>query len=247
MPMPDMQHVNLAGGTLTGARSDRARPPRHSFAAGRSRRVRSRSALAGRAFSLTLVNLPGFHGSPPIAPGIDNYADRVAANLRGRRLAARHDRRCQRVRRHDRGRDGHSSWRQIRPAGAERRGSRVPARRAQSVRDDGGQGCSRRHRLGRRHFGEPRLSPSLSCRASRRDRRASQSAARRRTRGLHRGLSHVDADRSRRATRSHPQPDSRDLRRTRCGDSAGPVPTVGRSHPRGEIHGAPRLRPLPAA
>src|SRR6516165_5107274 len=38
--------------------------------------------LAGR-FRVTLVNLPGFHGSAPIEAGIENYGERLAAALDG--------------------------------------------------------------------------------------------------------------------------------------------------------------------
>ena len=78
--MPDIEHVKLAGGTLTGARVGTGPDLLviHSLLADRAAFDPVLPWLAER-FRVTLVNLPGFHGSPPIAPGIENYADRVAA------------------------------------------------------------------------------------------------------------------------------------------------------------------------
>src|SRR3974377_679289 len=44
--------------------------------------------LAGR-FRVTLVNLPGFHGSAPVEAGIENYGERLAAAFDGFGLGAR--------------------------------------------------------------------------------------------------------------------------------------------------------------
>ncbi|MEA2856401.1 MAG: 3-oxoadipate enol-lactonase, partial [Methylobacteriaceae bacterium] len=78
--MPDVQKINLAGGKLTGARTGSGPDLLviHSLLADRAAFEPVLPWLAQR-FRVTLVNLPGFHGSEPIPPGIENYADRIAA------------------------------------------------------------------------------------------------------------------------------------------------------------------------
>jgi 3-oxoadipate enol-lactonase len=78
--LSDMQQIRLAGDTLTGVRVG-AGPDLlviHSLLADRTAFDPVLPWLAER-FRVTLVNLPGFHGSVAIAPGIEGYADRIAA------------------------------------------------------------------------------------------------------------------------------------------------------------------------
>jgi pimeloyl-ACP methyl ester carboxylesterase len=77
--MADIQQITLAGGKLTGARAGAGRDLLlvHSLLADRTAFDPILPWLCER-FRVTLVNLPGFHGSPPIPPGIDGYADRIA-------------------------------------------------------------------------------------------------------------------------------------------------------------------------
>jgi pimeloyl-ACP methyl ester carboxylesterase len=78
--LPDVEKINLAGGKLTGARTGSGPDLLviHSLLADRAAFEPVLPWLAQR-FRVTLVNLPGFHGSEPIPPGIENYADRIAA------------------------------------------------------------------------------------------------------------------------------------------------------------------------
>src|SRR4051812_32789558 len=78
--MADSQQITLAGGKLTGARTGAGRDLLliHSLLADRTAFDPVLPWFAER-FRVTLVNLPGFHGSEPIAPGIENYANQVAA------------------------------------------------------------------------------------------------------------------------------------------------------------------------
>jgi 3-oxoadipate enol-lactonase len=78
--LPDIQKINLAGGKLTGARTGSGPDLLviHSLLADRAAFDPVLPWLASR-FRVTLLNLPGFHGSEPIPPGIGNYADRIAA------------------------------------------------------------------------------------------------------------------------------------------------------------------------
>jgi 3-oxoadipate enol-lactonase len=77
--MADIQQITLAGGKLTGARAGVGRDLLiiHSLLADRTAFDPVLPWLAER-FRVTLVNLPGFYDSPPIAPGIYNYADLLA-------------------------------------------------------------------------------------------------------------------------------------------------------------------------
>src|SRR5947209_14490271 len=77
--MADIQQITLAGGKLTGTRAGAGRDLLiiHSLLADRTAFDPVLPWLAER-FRVTLVNLPGFHGSPAIQPGIDGYADRIA-------------------------------------------------------------------------------------------------------------------------------------------------------------------------
>jgi pimeloyl-ACP methyl ester carboxylesterase len=77
--VPHIQHVTLASGKLTGARAGTGRDLLiiHSLLADRTAFDPVLPWLAER-FRVTLVNLPGFHGSPAIQPGLDGYADRIA-------------------------------------------------------------------------------------------------------------------------------------------------------------------------
>ena len=86
--MPDIQKINFAGGNLTGARTGSGSDLLviHSLLADRAAFDPVLPWLAQR-FRVTLVNLPGFHGSEPIPPGIGNYADRIAAVFDGDGLA----------------------------------------------------------------------------------------------------------------------------------------------------------------
>jgi 3-oxoadipate enol-lactonase len=79
-PLPDVQQVTLAGGKLTGARAGTGRDLLviHSLLADRTAFDPVLPWLAER-FRVTLVNLPGFAESAPVAAGIDNYADRIAS------------------------------------------------------------------------------------------------------------------------------------------------------------------------
>jgi pimeloyl-ACP methyl ester carboxylesterase len=82
--LPDIQKINFAGGNLTGARTGSGSDLLviHSLLADRAAFDPVLPWLAQR-FRVTLVNLPGFHGSEPIPPGIGNYADRIAAVFDG--------------------------------------------------------------------------------------------------------------------------------------------------------------------
>jgi pimeloyl-ACP methyl ester carboxylesterase len=76
----EAENVTLAGGKLTGARVG-AGPDLliiHSLLADR-RAFDPVLPWFAQRFRVTLVNLPGFHGSAPIPPGIEGYADRIAA------------------------------------------------------------------------------------------------------------------------------------------------------------------------
>lgn len=78
--MTKTEKLSLAGGKLTGARAG-VGPDLliiHSLLADRTAFDPVLPWLAER-FRVTLVNLPGFEGSEPIAPGIENYADQVGA------------------------------------------------------------------------------------------------------------------------------------------------------------------------
>jgi 3-oxoadipate enol-lactonase len=78
--LSDMQQIRLAGDSLTGVRVG-AGPDLlviHSLLADHTAFGPVLPWLAER-FRVTLVNLPGFHGSAPIEPGIEGYADRIAA------------------------------------------------------------------------------------------------------------------------------------------------------------------------
>jgi 3-oxoadipate enol-lactonase len=77
--LPDIQEITLAGGKLTGARIGAGRDLLviHSLLADRTAFDPVLPWLAQR-FRVTLVNLPGFYDSVPIAPGIYNYADQIA-------------------------------------------------------------------------------------------------------------------------------------------------------------------------
>ena len=77
--MADSQQITLAGGKLTGARTGAGRDLLliHSLLADRTAFDPVLPWLAER-FRVTLVNLPGFYDSPPIAPGIYGYADLIA-------------------------------------------------------------------------------------------------------------------------------------------------------------------------
>ena len=86
--MTDIQQITLGGGKLTGARAG-AGPDLlviHSLLADRTAFDPVLPWLAER-FRVTLVNLPGFYGSPPIAPGIYGYADLMAEMADGDGLA----------------------------------------------------------------------------------------------------------------------------------------------------------------
>jgi 3-oxoadipate enol-lactonase len=75
----DIENIELAGGKLTGARVGGGPDLLviHSLLADRTAFDPVLPWLAER-FRVTLVNLPGFYESEPIAPGIDGYADRIA-------------------------------------------------------------------------------------------------------------------------------------------------------------------------
>jgi pimeloyl-ACP methyl ester carboxylesterase len=77
--MADIQQITLAGGKLSGTRAGAGRDLLiiHSLLADRTAFDPVLPWLAER-FRVTLVNLPGFYDSPPIAPGIYNYADLLA-------------------------------------------------------------------------------------------------------------------------------------------------------------------------
>jgi pimeloyl-ACP methyl ester carboxylesterase len=77
--MADIQQITLAGGKLSGARAGAGRDLLiiHSLLADRTAFDPVLPWLAER-FRVTLVDLPGFYDSPPIAPGIYNYADLLA-------------------------------------------------------------------------------------------------------------------------------------------------------------------------
>src|SRR5947209_1759476 len=77
--MADIQQITLAGGKLTGARIGAGRDLLiiHSLLADRTAFDPVLPWLAER-FRVTLVDLPGFYASPPLAPGIYNYADLLA-------------------------------------------------------------------------------------------------------------------------------------------------------------------------
>jgi pimeloyl-ACP methyl ester carboxylesterase len=80
MALIELQQLALAGGKLTGARlgSGPDLLVIHSLLADRTAFDPVLPWLLER-FRVTLVNLPGFQGSPPIAPGIEGYADLVAS------------------------------------------------------------------------------------------------------------------------------------------------------------------------
>jgi 3-oxoadipate enol-lactonase len=85
--LKSLERVTLAGGRLSGARIG-AGPDVvviHSLLADRTAFDPVLPWLAAR-FRVTLVNLPGFHGSAVIAPGIENYADGIAAVFESERL-----------------------------------------------------------------------------------------------------------------------------------------------------------------
>jgi pimeloyl-ACP methyl ester carboxylesterase len=86
--VPHIQHGTLAGGKLTGARAGTGRDLLviHSLLADRTAFDPVLPWFAAR-FRVTLINLPGFHGSPPIPPGIHGYADRLAELFESDRLA----------------------------------------------------------------------------------------------------------------------------------------------------------------
>jgi 3-oxoadipate enol-lactonase len=77
--MGDIQPITLAGGKLSGARAGAGRDLLiiHSLLADRTAFDPVLPWLAER-FRVTLVDLPGFCASPPVAPGIYNYADLLA-------------------------------------------------------------------------------------------------------------------------------------------------------------------------
>jgi 3-oxoadipate enol-lactonase len=85
----DIREIALAGGKLTGARVGSGRDflVIHSLLADRTAFDPVLPWLAER-FRVTLVNLPGFYGSAPIAPGIYGYADQIAALFDSDGLAA---------------------------------------------------------------------------------------------------------------------------------------------------------------
>ncbi|GAC1335848.1 MAG: alpha/beta fold hydrolase [Beijerinckiaceae bacterium] len=86
--MESLERVTLAGGTLSGARvgSGPDLVVIHSLLADRTAFDPVLPWLASR-FRVTLVNLPGFHGSAVIAPGIEGYADRIASVFDSERLS----------------------------------------------------------------------------------------------------------------------------------------------------------------
>jgi 3-oxoadipate enol-lactonase len=77
--MAEIQQITVAGGKLSGARVGAGRDLLvvHSLLADRSAFNPVLPWLAER-FRVTLVDLPGFYDSPPIPPGIYNYADLLA-------------------------------------------------------------------------------------------------------------------------------------------------------------------------
>jgi pimeloyl-ACP methyl ester carboxylesterase len=86
--LSNLENLTLVGGKLTGARLG-AGPDLliiHSLLADRTAFDPVLPWLAER-FRVTLVNLPGFEGSEPIAPGIEGYADQIAAIFDGNELA----------------------------------------------------------------------------------------------------------------------------------------------------------------
>src|SRR5947209_18782558 len=87
--MADIQQITLAGGKLTGTRAGAGRDLLiiHSLLADRTAFDPVLPWLAER-FRVTLVNLPGFYDSAPIAPGIYGYADQIAAVFDSDGLAA---------------------------------------------------------------------------------------------------------------------------------------------------------------
>jgi pimeloyl-ACP methyl ester carboxylesterase len=80
----DVTPISFAGGQLTAVQAgqEAGKGPDllvvHSLLADRSAFDAVLPALA-RRFRVTLVNLPGFHGSAVVAPGLDSYAERIAS------------------------------------------------------------------------------------------------------------------------------------------------------------------------
>lgn len=75
----DVQTLTFAGGALTALRTGSGPDLLivHSLLADRTAFDPVLPWLAER-FRVTLVNLPGFHGSAPVAPGLEVYAERLA-------------------------------------------------------------------------------------------------------------------------------------------------------------------------